>query len=298
MKDFAPNVPRTDDGWVNFPQQDSDLRKRLFVEESMQHPAKINLHMLQAIVEYVSEVDERIMDIMSGTGSMMIAALQGRSVTCVEISEQFFGWMEASLKKMEDIAPGISSAVTLINAPCQRVLPLPCDHIIFSPPYANIMSKKAGKVDKMAREVYGEILSEYTDSNSDKGRHNLGLLNQFFYSQEMEKVYKLCYDSIKPGGTLSVVTKDYIKDGKRVLISEWIVKCCLKMGFEQYAWFKRPAQGGAFQQARRFRGDLTVDEEDAIILRRPSLLHLFVKSYVKSEYNVDTSTGELIPAYA
>ena len=263
----------------------------------MQHPAKINLHMLQAIVEYVSEVDERIMDIMGGTGSIMIAALQGRSVTCIEISEQFFSWMEASLKKMEDVAPGISSAVTLINAPCQQVLPLPCDHIIFSPPYANIMSKKAGKVDKMAREVYGEILSEYTDSTSDKGKHNVGLLNQFFYSQAMEKVYKLCYDSISPGGTLTVVTKDYIKDGKRVLISEWIVRCCLKMGFEQFAWFKRPAQGGAFQAMRRAKDQVTVSDEDCIILRKPALEPIRIHGSSLIDETVDVRTGELIPAY-
>ena len=64
---------------------------------------------------------------------------------------------------LDDIAPGVESQYTLINAPCQLVLPVPCDHIIFSPPYAAIMKTTNNVVYKYKLKpliAYLKVLSQ------------------------------------------------------------------------------------------------------------------------------------------
>ena len=79
-KDFAPEFPRTDEGWIKFPR-DIEARKGLFFpEEVMSHPAKMNFHLEQSIIEYVAKEGDVLLDPFGGTGTLMIAALQGMSI--------------------------------------------------------------------------------------------------------------------------------------------------------------------------------------------------------------------------
>ena len=268
-KVFAPDYERTDEGWILYPT-DVELRKRVF-GQVRKHQAKMNLHLLGSIVDYVSEPEERIMDNMAGTGSILIAALAGRRVTMIEISEKYSGWIKEHLDYMETIAPGISSSVILINAPCQRVLPIPTNHIIFSPPYTNIMQKKKFSAGDITADLYGVDEDDFTEYS--KQPLNVGNRNRFLYSQEMEKIYKLCYESVLPGGTMTVVIKDYIEQGQRVCLSTWVQRVCTKAGFlpaePNKTWFKWKAPGSAFTNIYRSQGKLVVDDEDIMIFIKP-----------------------------
>ena len=95
------------------------------------------------------------------------------------------------------------------------------------------------------------------------------MLNNFMYNQEMEKIYKLCYQSIKPGGTLTVLIKDVVEKGKRVSISDWVLKCCIRSGFELSNWFKWYAKGGFFVSLHESKGMYVIKNEEIIIVRRP-----------------------------
>ncbi|GAH88801.1 unnamed protein product, partial [marine sediment metagenome] len=54
-KEFATEYPRNEDGLILFPR-DSDYRKELFPLLKLdEHPAKANIYLVQAIVEYVSQ---------------------------------------------------------------------------------------------------------------------------------------------------------------------------------------------------------------------------------------------------
>lgn len=272
-KQFAPGIPRIDHkdfkGLVDFPTQDADLRRQYFIEEVMHHGAKANLHLVNAIIDYVSEPGERIMDIMSGTGSILIATIQGRPVTCIEISEKYAGWIRQNYEKIKAIHPNAAPAV-IINLPAQRALPMPCDHIIFSPPYANIMRKTKMTKGDITASLYGLSEEEQDDfMEYEKQPENVGNRNRFFYNQEMEKIYKLCLQSVRPGGTLSIIIKDYIENDKRVFLSDWVVKVCLRMGWKQYDWYKWPALGSPYTRIYRAQGRNTVDDEDIIIFQRP-----------------------------
>jgi len=260
-KEFAPQYPKSDEGWIIFPD-DQDFRKSLFVQEVMPHPAKANLYMLQSIIEWVSEPGESIMDITAGTGSIMIASNMGRNVFCVDIEEHYYKLMLESHAKMVH-----KDVITIVNADCRDLLPLPISHIIFSPPYAK---QRIGKPPKNHQESTRQLAGTDQDSidESQQNPKNLGNLNKFLFNQEMEKIYKLCYQSIIPPGTLTVIIKDYIVNQKRVSLSSWVIRACIRVGFENIGWFKREALGTGFLKLWRSRGMETVDDEDIITFRK------------------------------
>ena len=267
-KQFASEYPRTDDGWIKFPA-DSEYRKRMFPEEVNKHPAKANVYLIQSIIEYVSTEGQILLDIMSGTGTLMVGAMIGREIICIEISKYFHELQQQALVMMEEIAPGVSEHIQLVNLPCQQYLPIPnlTDHIIFSPPYAGIM-KVGQNPGRLQSAFLGDMVHEYSMSPL-----NLGLMNDFIWAQEMERIYAKCYTTIKPGGTMTLITKDHYekqKDGsrKRIPLSKAARDACIRVGFTEQDWFKWAAPGSAFTSIYRSRGWEVVEDEDIIVVKK------------------------------
>lgn len=281
-KQFAPEYDRNELGWIKFPP-DSDYRKRMFPPEVNQHPAKANVYLVQAIIEYVSEPDDILMDIMAGTGTLMVGALIGRQVICVEISTKFHQIMLGAVEYLEKIAPGISNMISLVNLPCQTYLPIPdlADHIIFSPQYAGIMKKKS-VTDQWNIDI-GYDFVEYSTNPL-----NLGTMSEFLWTHEMEKVYAKCYKTIKPGGSMTLIIKDHISASERIELTRMALVACARVGFnyspnEHWKW---AAPGMPYTVARRARGDMTVDDESIIVLRKlPTILG--EKAYVPSNLQLE-----------
>lgn len=265
MKTFAPEYPRNELGWVKFPS-DQSYRKSMFPKEVNQHPAKANVFLVQAIIEYVSESEDTIMDVMAGSGTIMVGALIGRKVICVEISEKFHHLQVATLDMLESIAPGISSEISCVNLPCQVYLPIPdiANHIVFSPQYAGILKTKGR--DSLTRDRQGTYdFVEYA-----KHPLNLGTMTEFIWAEEMEKVYKKCYDSITVGGSLTLIIKDHMSAGQRVPLTNKAIASCVRVGFkyDPQEHFKWQAPGMVYTFIRRARGEEVVDDEDIVVLRR------------------------------
>ncbi len=260
IKVFAPDFERNDKGWILFPP-DTSARDGVFPVEVNKHPAKANLHLVQAVIEYVSEPGETLMDIMAGTGTILYGVLMGRRVICIEITDKFFKLIQQGADNIEKIAPGSESMITLINQPCQTVLPISVDHIIFSPPYAQIMKSKG--TDKLTIEKTDYDMSAYTMNPL-----NVGQVNEFIYHHLMELVYKKCYESLRPGGTLTIIIKDHMKNRQRVEISGRAAKDCQAMGFKLVDWFKWAAPGSVYTHIYRARGWEVCDDEDIIVLQK------------------------------
>jgi len=279
--EFAPEYPVNEDGLILF-SRDSDYRKELFPFLKLDdHPAKANIYLVQAIVEYVSKPEETVMDIMAGTGTIMTAALIGRRVVCIDIEEDYIKILQEGADSLERIAPGIRDMITIIEGDCLKLLPLQiADHIIFSPPYANIMKKKGsvsqgeiipsikpGKrvfLDKLTRETLGEGMLKYS-----KHPNNIGNLNEFLYHQKMEIIYKKTFDSLPPNGTLTIIIKDHIKKGERMLLGERAKRDCVRIGYEVAGHYKWLPPGTIYTSFMRARGDTVVDDENIICLRKP-----------------------------
>lgn len=267
-KTFAPGLPRTPEGWIEFPS-DVKWRKELFTAESMAHPAKMNLWLQKAIIDYVSEPGDRILDPMSGTGSLMIATLptdEARQVYLIE-DAPIFHYLQ-TLNKALFLQRGVADEnITLLLGPCQDYLPMAgfFDHIIFSPPYADMLK---------SQDDSDFTRSMFPNWNWDGGHHshedyigtkkNLGRMQSFFYNQEMAKIYRALLESLRPGGTMTVVLRDQMKAGRRMELSNWVMRTCIKAGFELLFWEKRECSNTGFKQRLKARGHATVDDEDVI----------------------------------
>ncbi len=267
-KTFATNYPRNKDGLILFPRDDK-YRKSIFTFwdrlgiSLSEHPAKANMYLVQAIVDYVSDSGQTVMDIMSGTGTIMIASLFGRSVVCIELEDEYVHILEEAVKDMEVFASGTGGMITVIPGDCSKVLPMQiADHIIFSPPYSNIFKKKA--LDKLSAEMMGTGLLTYS-----KSPDNVGNLNEFLYHQKMESIYRKCFESLPKDGTLTIIIKDHIEKGVRMNLGERAKRDCIRIGFELQLHDRWLPPGSAYTSFMRARGDLVVDEEDVIVLRRP-----------------------------
>jgi len=263
MNEFAEDYPRNDDGWILFPS-DSSWRKSLFPPEVADHPAKMQLHLQKAIIDYVSIPGDILLDPFGGTGSIMIGALQGRTTILLELEESYHQLQQRAYEKLKSEHPNMSPVVLLLGDN-RFLLPLPCNHIVTSPPYANMLHqrtiRKGDEDDEFVK--MDRMINAYS-----KHPRNIGALNDFLYNQAMEKVYKLCYESLIPGGTITIVLKDKIRDGKRILLTKWADRVCKKLGLQPILHEKWKTPGIQFTAINKMHGFEVVEDESVMIYRK------------------------------
>jgi len=265
---FAEGFPRNSKGWIDFGTDKSDwaLRKKIFPPEVGKHPAKANLFMIQAWISYVTKPGDLILDPFSGTGSIMIAALQDRRVMCIDCSPGYVELLNRSAENIIAVKPDVD--IMVLEGDCQKLLPLPVDHICFSPPYAAIMKKAASSEKDITADLYGVDIEEFQRYSAGTG--NVGMLPEFFYYQSMEVVFKLCYQSLQFGGTMTFITKDHMENRRRFRLTKRLINSCLRLGFIQQDAFKHDCseKGSPYTRIYRSQGLETVDDEDIVIMGR------------------------------
>ena len=269
-KTFAPTREHTPEGWVIYPS-DVQYRKVYFIPESFQHPAKMVCFMLEDIVDYVSEPGETILDPMAGTGTLMLAALKGRKVVLLEDSSLYhmFQQMSADLFAQRGVSP---AHITCLHGPCQDYLPMPCDHVIFSPPYSSVLKFKVRHESTAALggSTYTEGGAQYFDEYLGESAKNLGRFQPFQYNMEMSRIYGLLLKSVRPGGTMTVVVQDVMRGGEREPITDWVMRTCVKQGWVLKDWFDRYTTGTGYKKSMKAKGFKVVENESIIILERPN----------------------------
>lgn len=137
-----------------------------------------------------------------------------------------------------------------------------------SPPYGDLW--KTTKKSAFHEEKHINI--GYSDDAGNIGN----ITNYPLYLAAMREVYSLCNRSLKPGGRLITVTKDYVRARQRVYISKDNVACCLDAGFQVEDWHFRYTDPKVFQiGARKERAEaginlpeLDIDYEDVIVLQK------------------------------
>ena len=254
---FAPDIPRTEEEhWLKFPM-DKKLRASMYPEEILErvmtHPAKMNAYLCREIVEFVSEPGETILDCFGGVGTTLIAAAMGRNVNLIEIEDYYAGILRdciGHLQAHNPVVPGVQLSdrtsilgnMLLIQADNRLAMPMPCDHIITSPPYGNDLYQGAAGEgggtstrklstggNKEEAERRAKEMAQYGNANQ-----NIGRLNPFVYKQAMLKVYELMVKSVRVGGTITITHRDRMKDGERVMYIDSIVGTLVKLGCRVY----------------------------------------------------------------
>lgn len=261
-KVFAPGIERTPEGWYNW-GRDTDLRRRLFVEEAMWHPAKADINMLMDIVEYISTEGEVLLDPFGGIGSLMVATTIGRHVITIELQE---GYHQLQLRTWNEILKdGAIGRFMALRGDTRLLLPIPCDHVITSPPYSNVLATPNERLMGQAAVEKGGM--SYQALYQEKDPANFGAMPIFQYNQMMERIYRGMVQSVRVGGTITIIIKDITKDGKRVYLSSWVERSMKQLGLESYGWFKRKAHGIA-SDVRKSQGLDAIEDEDIMVYRR------------------------------
>jgi len=264
---FAARWERNKRGWIKFPP-DANLRKQIFTEEVMSHPAKANLFMLQSIIDYIPyKPGEVILDPMAGTGSIMIAALSGCRVVCIDTSPLYAKLLNTSREAI--LAHKPDADITVLEGDCFDYLPLPVDHICFSPPYVQIMAKThISEKDISTAERYVVTSSRESLLGYSEGKGNLGMMSEFFHMQRMEQIFAKCLSSLPPHGTMTLITKDHIEAGRRIHLTRKYIKAAERAGFKLIDAFKMEARGTGFVDIHSKKGIPMVRDEDIWICRR------------------------------
>ena len=264
---FAPSYNRDAEDRVLFPR-DTDLRAYLFpYTDPSEHVAKANMYMVKELVEFVSEPGETILDPFGGTGTILVALTIGRRALMIELEEHFQKTIESNIKGASTVIPKADELAMLIPGDCNRILPLPpglFTHMIFSPPYSNLLKKGENIKNDRTSVALGYASAALYTAHPD----NIGNLSDFMYFQKMEKVYKKFYDSLPVGGTMTIIIKDRMIAGKRIRLGDRAERDCVRMGFELVERNRWYARGGGYSAINRAMGLETVDEEDLITLRR------------------------------
>lgn len=260
---FAPDYQREEHGWILFPR-DTKHRHSLLTPELREkmklHPAKMNMFLAEEIIRYVSKPGDTILEPFGGVGTTMVAALEGRDVIILELEPIYHTIIKDTYEHWKATYP--VSYITILQGDNRQILPLPCDHVITSPPYAQTMV--GGSKTGLSIAKAGDSLDIYHSSGL-----NIGNLNSFIYSKQMDKVYKLLIQGIRPGGTMSIVIKDQMQAGKRILHSLPCMRSITRLGMEMFAWEKWKTPGSPFAIIQKSKGNLVVEDEDVIFFRKP-----------------------------
>lgn len=267
MAEFAAQYPRDSQDWILFPTRDVTQRRDLFPHEVFAHPAKANIFLIQELVSYLTKPGDVILDPFGGTGTLMIAALDGRHVKTIELEDTYLQLMQRTYAEWLDTPTFIDQGlgdVTHLQGDCRLVLPITCDHVIFSPPYSTALGRSTG-LDKRV-EGGQEAFKEW--STYSEHSLNLGRLNPFLYEQAMMKVYTGLASSLPSGGSMAVIMKDTTKGDKREFLSRGCIHGATKAGFKFTEWYKWKTGGSAQAKIMRAKGAHVIADEDILIFRR------------------------------
>ena len=200
-------------------------------EQSKAHGARLSVPLLLHLLDMYAKPGFNILDPMGGVGTILIALTKGCNVYMIELEQHFYNIAELNRRKIEEEHDTTGTVGIIINGDARKILPLPIpiDLILFSPPYGDAEKKSDPAEKRLVAEMFGGGIAQ------GYGEHeaNIGNLPWDTQKWEMEKIYQKCYDTLKPGGRMIVVTKDIIKAGKRVEIGNGTIKLCVdRVGFQ------------------------------------------------------------------
>ena len=101
---------------------------------------------------------------------------------------------------------------------------------------------------------------------------NIGNLKSDSYLSAMLQVYQQCYKVLKPDGLMILVTKDFIRNKQRVLLSIDTLKLCERAGFVLEDWHERVLTQQSFWRTIYYQKHPEVeriDTEDILVFRKP-----------------------------
>jgi len=156
--------------------------------------------------------------------------------------------------------------------------------IITSPPFGQAQSgggiaKKGYTGSKHSpTDLVGK--RSYMPENTGKDKKNISnlpyadkdeKLDKQTYLEAMLVVYQQCFKVLKSGGLMILITKDFIRKGKRIRLGEDTIKLCKLAGFEHAHTYHRKIKNPSFWRIlyeQKHPSVEKIDCEDIIILKK------------------------------
>ncbi len=257
---------------------DSATRRRFYQAESFSHPAKMHIGMFLEMLHRYCPEPCTILDPMSGSGTVLLAAQYGHRVIANELEQHFVLPMIESWKKIQVNGPalGYSMGQAVILRGDARCLPLlSADCVIISPPYEHqdtsahngVLANTDGFLNKMGR-AYG------LDGDGHNATTNIGNLRNDAYWESMRQVYAEAWRVIKPGGIMALVLKGFTRDGQYVDLPGQTEAMLLEAGCVKHDEWRRELWSLSFWRILQKRRDpAAFDErlmyEEVLAFRKP-----------------------------
>ena len=280
--------PETSGGGSDLPvftfASDLPQRSRFFVPESMWHPAKCHLGLVQYLVDHYTRSGDRLCDPLAGSGSLLLAALSVRSVIARDIEERWVEVMGRNADRIREQAGLFAGEIVVEQADARQPWGITVDAVITSPPYGCEMSAspRAKKtLPYRLRELphdatWDRYLNQPTGGTAAMltfhyGQHpaQIGTFRGRRYWEAMRMIYTQAHAAIREGGQLILIVKDHIRDGQRVLTADRTITLCQDIGFHLAERFQRRVHPlSLWQRRRKEQGLPVVEEEDVLVLRK------------------------------
>ena len=163
----------------------------MFPQEVFTHPAKANIFLIQELWRYLTEPGQSIIDPFGGTGTLLLAARDGRKVVLIDVEPQFVEMQNKTVQSWKDQGVDLADVYTYQgdNRQVLEKIQFLCDASIFSPPYADTLLggyKDDGVAGRKMEKT--DMLDKYGGETASA--LNMGRLNPFHFSHAMETLLK------------------------------------------------------------------------------------------------------------
>lgn len=219
---------------------------KLIVSDAFCHPAKFSYNLIEKI--YTHTIDnswlkkgDLVLDPFGGVALGALGAIKrGINWVGVELEEKFvdLGCQNIELWKSSIIAfPSIKHGTARIIHGDSRKLKF-CmarligtpDLVVSSPPYAESEICSSKQADREQRKI--DRKNKTWEGYNKQNKANLGSTSGDTFWSASKEIVQECYDLLKPGGHAIWVTKDYVRDKKRVKFSDRWTSLCESVGFK------------------------------------------------------------------
>lgn len=212
-------------------------REGFYCKKSVSHPAKMPPSLAQSIVLTYTKKGDSILDPMTGIGTTVIEAVKlGRNATGVEYEKNFVDLCNKNLIITNKAIGNEAGNGKFIKGDARKLSNIfdqkDFDSIIFSPPYENVLCNQNDSA--LSKKVFGFMVpySEEKATKDNKGEVNIGLQKGETYLGEMIKVYKECFNVLKPDGFMILVVRNFRRKGEEIDLRTNTIQLCRMAGFK------------------------------------------------------------------
>jgi DNA modification methylase len=175
------------------------------------HPAIFHRALARRIIETFSHEGETVLDLFSGVGTTLVAALERRrNAIGVELNQRYAQVARRRLAYMKESQSHNRLNSTVFHTSSRRIsslLPVnSIDLIVTSPPYWDMLKQRQSKRN---RESGKHLKYNYSDDRNDIS--NAETLDIFL--KDLMEIFARAHRVLKTGGRLVIVTGDYRRRG-------------------------------------------------------------------------------------